>query len=63
MVLQTHEAVSVLVRNGGLGGVTAQWVAGESVGKVLNRKCWSCKHKDELAIKSLKTRSVHLLIR
>lgn len=41
LIIQPHEAVSVVVIERGLGRVTADGVAGISIGKALNRECWS----------------------
>lgn len=51
LVFQAHEAVSVIVGKGGLRGIPPHWIARVSIGKSLNRECWSCKHILKMVIK------------
>lgn len=44
LVLQAHEVVAVIITKRRLGGVTSDWISRVSIGKTLDRECWSCKH-------------------
>lgn len=44
LVFQTHEAMSMIISKGGLGGITSDWITGISIRKSLDRERWSCKH-------------------
>lgn len=44
LVFQTHEAMSMIISQRGLRGITSDWVTGVSIGESLDREPWSCKH-------------------
>lgn len=44
LVFQAHEAMPMIVGKRGLGGIPSDWITRVSIGKSLDRECWSCKH-------------------
>lgn len=44
LVFQAHEAMSMIISKGWLGGIPSDWITRVSIRKSLDRECWSCKH-------------------